>query len=46
LTRDETMKIVRPEGLALGPEQREATITAALAVISTAVMPFAAREAA
>ena len=42
----EDIEIVRAEGLALGPEQREAAIRAALASAPTAVTRFAMREAA
>ena len=40
------VEIVRAEGLALGPEQREAAIGAALASVPSAVTRFATREAA
>jgi FMN-dependent NADH-azoreductase len=42
----EDLEIVRAEGLALGPEQREAAIGAAMAAIPTAMMGFATRQAA
>jgi FMN-dependent NADH-azoreductase len=42
----EDIEIVRAEGLALGPEQREASIRAALAAVPAAVMPLTTRQAA
>ena len=42
----EDVEIVRAEGLALGPEQREAAIGDALASVPSAVMRFKTREAA
>lgn len=42
----EDVEIVRAEGLALGSEQREAAIGAALALVPSAVTRFATREAA
>jgi FMN-dependent NADH-azoreductase len=42
----EDVEIMRAEGLALGVEQREAAIGAALASVPSAVMRFAVREAA
>jgi FMN-dependent NADH-azoreductase len=42
----ENVEILRAEGLALGPEQREAAIRAALASVPAAVTRFAPREAA
>lgn len=42
----EDIEFVRAEGLALGPEQRDAAIQAALAGIPTAAMQFTTRQAA
>jgi FMN-dependent NADH-azoreductase len=42
----ENVEIVRAEGLAFGPEQREAAVRAALAALPSTVMTFATREAA
>jgi FMN-dependent NADH-azoreductase len=42
----EDVEIVRAEGLAFGPEQREAAVRAALAALPSAVTTFATRKAA
>jgi FMN-dependent NADH-azoreductase len=42
----EDVKNVRAEGLALGPEQRDAAVRAALASVPSAVASFATRLAA
>jgi FMN-dependent NADH-azoreductase len=42
----EDVEIVRAEGLALGPEQRDAAVRAALASVPAAVASFATRLAA
>jgi FMN-dependent NADH-azoreductase len=42
----EDVEIVRAEGLAFGPEQREAAVRAALTAVPPAVMTFATREVA